>query len=94
LRCTGVDLLAYLDAHLKPESTALADALRATQTPRAATPTGTNAICLVWNHRVVDSRTLLWLTGGTCGFSTFLGFSPEASAGVGVLANTRTLPPT
>jgi CubicO group peptidase (beta-lactamase class C family) len=90
LRCTGVELLAYLEAHLKPESTALADALRATHTPRAATPTGTNAICLVWNHRVVDSRTLLWHTGGTRGFSTFLGFSPEAGAGVGVLANSRT----
>jgi CubicO group peptidase (beta-lactamase class C family) len=90
LRCTGVDLLAYLDAHLKPESTALADALRATQTPRAVTPTGTNAICLVWNHRVVDFRTLLWHTGGTRGFSSFLGFSPEAGAGVGVLANSRT----
>lgn len=90
LRCTGVELLAYLDAHLKPESTALADALRATHTPRALTPTGMNAICLVWNHRVVDSRTLLWHTGGTRGFSTFLGFSPEAGAGVGVLANSRT----
>jgi CubicO group peptidase (beta-lactamase class C family) len=90
LRCTGADLLAYLDAHLKPESTALADALVVTHTPRAVTPTGKNAICLVWNHRVVESRTLLWHTGGTRGFSTFLGFSPEAGTGVGVLANSRT----
>jgi D-alanyl-D-alanine-carboxypeptidase/D-alanyl-D-alanine-endopeptidase len=53
------------------------------------TPTGKNAICLVWNYRVVDSRTLLWHTGGTGGFTAFLGFSPEAGAGVAVLANTR-----
>lgn len=89
LHSTGMDLLGYLQAHLHPESTALADALTATHIPRAVTPTGKNAICLVWNHRVVDSRTLLWHTGGTGGFSAFLGFSPQASAGVAVLANTR-----
>lgn len=88
LHSTGIDPLAYLNAHLHPESTALADALGATHIPRAVTPTGKNAICLVWNHRVVDSRTLLWHTGATGGFNAFLGFSPKASAGVGVLADT------
>jgi CubicO group peptidase (beta-lactamase class C family) len=77
LHSTGIDLLAYLQAHLHPESTALADALSATHIPRAVTPTGKNAICLVWNHRVVDSRTLLWHTGG---FSAFLGFSRRSQA--------------
>ncbi|HEY3691862.1 MAG TPA: hypothetical protein VGL46_16470 [Pseudonocardiaceae bacterium] len=41
----------------------------------------------------MTSAPLLWLTGGTRGFSAFLGFGPEGSAGVGVLANTRTLAP-
>jgi CubicO group peptidase (beta-lactamase class C family) len=87
LRSTGADLLAYLQAHLHPQSTRLAGALLATQKPRR--PTGKNMMCLVWNHRVIQERTLLWHTGGTGGFTTFVGFCPETSVGIAVLANTK-----
>lgn len=87
LHSTGADLLAYLHAHLHPQSTPLADALIATHRPRC--PSGENKMCLIWNHRVTHQRTLLWHTGGTGGFTTFMGFSPDAGVGVGILANTK-----
>ena len=88
LHTTGKDLMAYLQAHLHPESSPLAEALAATHAPRC--PNGKNAICLIWNHRIIDERALLWHTGGTGGFSAFMGFSPDTVGGVGLLTNTKT----
>nr|WP_184080152.1 serine hydrolase domain-containing protein [Nocardiopsis mwathae] len=93
VRSTAVDLLGYLRAHLRPEMSdaPLAAALRATRIPRRsmagrAGAAGTS-VSLVWNHRVVGGQTLLWHTGGTGGFTAFVGFSPTANAAVAVLAN-------
>lgn len=87
LYSSGGDLLRYLHAHLDPAATPLAAALNATHQPRRSVPHSPNRIGLVWTHRVVDGRTLLWHTGGTGGFTCYVGFSPEAGAGVAVLAN-------
>ncbi|ASU86276.1 hypothetical protein CDO52_17205 [Nocardiopsis gilva YIM 90087] len=93
VRSTAADLLIYLRAHLRPEmiKPPLADALRAARVPRRlmagrAGAAGTS-ISLVWNHRVIGGQTLLWHTGGTGGFTAFVGFSPTADAAVAVLAN-------
>ncbi|CAM3665404.1 hypothetical protein GCM10009799_38190 [Nocardiopsis rhodophaea] len=92
-RSTANDLLIYLRAHLRPEmiKPPLADALRAVRVPHRpmagrAGAAGTS-MCLVWNHRVIGEQTLLWHTGGTGGFTAFIGFSPSADAAVAVLAN-------
>ncbi|HEY3893903.1 MAG TPA: serine hydrolase domain-containing protein [Pseudonocardiaceae bacterium] len=86
LRSCGSDLLRYLQAHLHPALTPLADAVRATQLPRVAAK-GKDRICLVWNHRGSRYGNLLFHSGGTRGFTTFLGFCPQAGIGIVALVN-------
>jgi CubicO group peptidase (beta-lactamase class C family) len=87
LRSSGTDLLRYVKAHLHPESTTLAAALRASQVPRVATGNGKDRICLVWNHRSSRYGDLLFHSGGTRGFTAFAGFCPQAGTGVAALVN-------
>ncbi|MGH3601716.1 MAG: serine hydrolase domain-containing protein, partial [Pseudonocardiaceae bacterium] len=87
LRSSGTDVLHYLRAHLHPEGTPLADALRATQVPRVAAQ-GKDRRCLAWNHRRSRYGDLLFHSGGTRGFTTFLGFCPQAGIGLAALVNT------
>ncbi|MDH6143862.1 MULTISPECIES: serine hydrolase domain-containing protein [Kitasatospora] len=85
---SGPDLLRFLQAQLRPESVPeLTAALMASQQERARPEHGANQVALVWNRRETDGRTLLWHTGGTRGFTAYLGFSPDARAGALVLAN-------
>ncbi|GAA3723765.1 serine hydrolase domain-containing protein [Salinactinospora qingdaonensis] len=91
LRASAADLLSYLRAQVRPEEAGwpLAEAVLATHVPRysmAASAEGP-AMALAWGHRVTRGHTLLWHTGGTGGFTAFVGFSPTAQAGVAVLAN-------
>jgi CubicO group peptidase (beta-lactamase class C family) len=87
LRSSATDLLRYLKAHLHPEATPLTAALRATQVPRVAAK-GKDRVCLVWNHRRSRYGDVLFHSGGTRGFTAFLGFCPQASTGVAALVNT------
>ncbi|MGH3853484.1 MAG: serine hydrolase domain-containing protein [Pseudonocardiaceae bacterium] len=87
LRSSGTDLLRYLQAHIHPETTPLRLALRATQVPRV-TAKGKDRICLVWNHRRSRHGDVLFHSGGTRGFTAFLGFCPQAHTGVAALVNT------
>lgn len=87
LRSSATDLLRYLHAHLHPEATPLAAALRATQVPRVAAK-GKDRICLVWNHRSSRHGDVLFHSGATRGFTAFLGFCPQAGTGVAALVNT------
>ncbi|MFD8781482.1 serine hydrolase domain-containing protein [Kitasatospora sp. NPDC059599] len=102
VRSTGADLLRYLRAHLdapRPGSScrgsgggggggALGAALADVQRARLRLPHSTDELCLVWNRRRSGGRDLYFHTGGTRGFTTFVGFSPETAAAVAVLANT------
>ncbi|WP_053170908.1 serine hydrolase domain-containing protein [Streptomyces sp. SBT349] len=87
LYSTGDDLLRFLLAQLHPDTTPLADAIRASQLPRVRYRRSDNDVCLVWNHRVVDTHPLFWHTGGTGGFTAYIGFAPSLGAGAAVLAN-------
>jgi CubicO group peptidase (beta-lactamase class C family) len=87
LRSSATDLLRYLKAHLHPEATPLTAALRATQVPRVAAK-GKDRVCLVWNHRRSRYGDVLFHSGGTRGFTAFLGFCPQAGTGVAALINT------
>lgn len=86
LRSNATDLICYLDAHLDPQTTPLADALHAVQVPR--TPVrGRDSVCLVWNHRTFRRYQLLFHSGATRGFTAFLGFCPQANSSVVALTN-------
>ncbi len=87
LRSSAADLLLYLQAHLRPETTPLAAALQATQVPRVAAK-GKDRICLVWNHRRSRYGEVLFHSGATRGFTAFIGFCPQAHTAVAALANT------
>lgn len=88
LRSTAHDLQRYLQAHLTPDATTLPDALRAVQRPRATKPGGRDQLGLVWNLRSFDTYELLFHSGATRGFTTFIGFSPQAGMALAALANT------
>ncbi|MFR9721835.1 serine hydrolase domain-containing protein [Streptomyces sp. MS19] len=84
---TADDMLRYLQAHLRPHQTPIPTALTATHQPYHPYPRSPNATCMAWTHRATQDRTLLWHSGGTGGFTAFIGFSPEAQAGAVLLAN-------
>ncbi|MEV7771165.1 serine hydrolase domain-containing protein [Kitasatospora sp. NPDC086791] len=98
VRSSGADLLRYLQAHLDAphldaphlggRGGALREALTEVQRARLRLPHSTDELCLVWNRRRSGGRELYFHTGGTRGFTAFVGFAPETAAAVAVLANT------
>ncbi|MEU1282879.1 serine hydrolase domain-containing protein [Kitasatospora sp. NPDC005856] len=66
----------------------LGAALRDVQRLRLRLPHSTDRIGLVWMHRRSGGRDLYFHSGGTRGFTAFVGFSPEGSAAVAAVANT------
>jgi D-alanyl-D-alanine-carboxypeptidase/D-alanyl-D-alanine-endopeptidase len=87
LRSSPRDLMCYLHAQLNPDATPLAVPLRAVQQPRMVIE-GRRSICLVWNHRRFRFGDVHFHSGGTAGFTTFIGFSPTTATGVLALTNT------
>ncbi|MEU3460914.1 serine hydrolase domain-containing protein [Streptomyces sp. NPDC006733] len=92
-RSSGRDLLRLLDALIDPTAAAdpslragLADAVR----PRLVLPRDTRRLGLVWNIQPRPGHDLFHHSGGTRGFLSFAGFSPQA--GVGLVALTNTAP--
>ncbi|MBH5335369.1 beta-lactamase family protein [Streptomyces pactum] len=93
IRATAEDLLRYLEALLAPEDTgapaplraALADVAR----PRLVLPrSGGDRMCLVWNARARPGHDLVFHSGGTRGFVSFVGFSPQRAVAYAAVANT------
>ncbi|MFJ9690977.1 serine hydrolase domain-containing protein [Kitasatospora sp. NPDC101183] len=88
VRAGGADLLRYLQAHLRPGDGELGAALREVQRPRLRLPRSGDQLGLVWQHRHAGGRELWFHTGGTRGFTAFVGFSPPTGTAVAALANT------
>ncbi|MFI6152666.1 serine hydrolase domain-containing protein [Kitasatospora sp. NPDC051170] len=88
VRAGAADLLHYLQAHLQPGDGRLAAALREVQRPRLRLPRSGDQLGLIWQHRHSGGRELWFHTGGTRGFTAFLGFSPPTGTAVAALANT------
>ncbi|MFJ7911819.1 serine hydrolase domain-containing protein [Kitasatospora sp. NPDC096204] len=63
-------------------------ALRDVQRLRLRLPHSTDRIGLVWMHRRSGDRDLYFHSGGTRGFTAFVGFSPDGRAAVAAVANT------
>ncbi|WP_051825359.1 serine hydrolase domain-containing protein [Kitasatospora aureofaciens] len=92
VRSSGADLLRYLRAHAVGTGGELGAALRNVQRLRLRLPHSTDRLGLVWMHRRSGGRDLYFHSGGTRGFTSFAGFSPEGPTAVAVLANTAPAP--
>ncbi|MFH8796529.1 serine hydrolase domain-containing protein [Streptomyces sp. NPDC017941] len=94
-RSSARDLLTTLDALLDPAAVppgvprTLRTALADVTAPRIALPRTGDRIALVWNIRPLPGRDLYHHSGGTRGFTTFAGFSPQTDVAVAALANTH-----
>jgi len=88
LRSTADDQLTFLDAMLRPEKCRLTDAAADMLAVRRPTEILGIESGLGW---LIDGRNgddLVWHSGATAGYSSFVGFSREEAAGVVVLSNT------
>ncbi|MFE9662988.1 serine hydrolase [Streptomyces sp. NPDC005955] len=96
LRSSARDLLTTLTALLDPAASAAPPSLRAAladvQRPRLVLPRTDNRLCLVWNLRPRQGRPLLHHSGGTRGFTAFVGFLPRSGTALAALANTAPTP--
>ncbi|MFD8597904.1 serine hydrolase domain-containing protein [Kitasatospora sp. NPDC059646] len=90
VRSSGRDLLRYLSLHLDPAGAptpGLAEALRDVQRPRLVKPRSTDRLCLVWNLRPLPDGDVLFHSGGTRGFTAFVGFCPRRGTALAALTN-------
>ncbi|MER5862914.1 serine hydrolase domain-containing protein [Kitasatospora sp. NPDC002040] len=88
VRSSGADLTHYLRAHAEGRNGRLGAALAEVQRLRLRLPGSTDRLGLVWMHRHSGDRDLYFHTGGTRGFTSFVGFSPQGPTTVAALANT------
>jgi serine-type D-Ala-D-Ala carboxypeptidase/endopeptidase len=86
-------MLTYLLAHLRPERSALTNALGEVQAPRVQIKRGRAAIGLAWLIMTRGGQSVVWHNGGTGGFGSFVGFNPRAEVGLVALANARVAGP-
>jgi serine-type D-Ala-D-Ala carboxypeptidase/endopeptidase len=87
LRSTATDLLRYLRAQLEPERTPLAEAIRLTH--QLWEPQRRMTIGLGWIRTKASGGAMWWHNGGTGGYHSFAGFSPEQGRAAVVLVNDR-----
>ncbi|WP_020673527.1 serine hydrolase domain-containing protein [Amycolatopsis nigrescens] len=88
---TVADLLRYLRAHLGGAPGELAPALALATQPQF-TVDGNTRIGLAWVRQRLEStgHEVVWHNGGTGGFRSFAGYSPETGIGVAALTNSDT----
>ena len=85
LRSTAADVLRYLRAQLEPDRTPLAEAIRLTR--QLWEPERRMTIGLGWVRTKLPGGDLWWHNGGTGGFRSFAGFSPDRGEASVVLVN-------
>ena len=86
LRSTANDMLTFLAANLGYVKTPLALAMAAQLSVRRPGGRGME-IAYNWFVFTKNGKSIVWHNGGTGGFRSFIGFDPDARAGVVVLAN-------
>jgi serine-type D-Ala-D-Ala carboxypeptidase/endopeptidase len=84
IRSSANDMLRYLKANMGIDQSPLVAAMKLAQQPRSKTAT-TNRIGLAW---MTTEKGIVWHTGGTGGYRSFLGFAADGRRGVVILANT------
>lgn len=87
LRSTAADMIRFVEANLRPDSTALEQAIRLTHQGRFDTGTSGVSVALGWHVTNRHGVEVLWHNGGTGGYHSFCGFEPATGKGIVVLAN-------
>ncbi len=89
IRSTANDMLRYLKANMGIDPSPLADAMKLAQQPRSDMGSGGTAksmrIGLAW---MTSGKGIVWHSGGTGGYRSFVGFTVDGRRGVVVLTNT------
>lgn len=87
LRSTAEDMLKFLAANLRPPETKLGRAIRESQIVRKQLDPH-KGVALGWHVRSIGrDQKILFHTGQTPGFVTWIGFNPDEGVGLVLLAN-------
>jgi serine-type D-Ala-D-Ala carboxypeptidase/endopeptidase len=84
IRSTANDMLRYLKANMGIDQLPLVAAMKLAQLPRSDTDKATR-IGLAW---MTTDKGIVWHSGSTYGYRSFLGFTADGRRGVVILANT------
>jgi serine-type D-Ala-D-Ala carboxypeptidase/endopeptidase len=84
IRSTANDMLRFLRANMGIDQSPLVAAMTLAQQPRSETATS-NRVGLAW---MTTEKGIVWHTGGTGGYRSFLGFTADRRRGVVIFANT------
>ncbi|MEV6170704.1 serine hydrolase domain-containing protein [Streptomyces sp. NPDC051954] len=90
VRATPHDLLTFLEAHLDPAGSPLADALRAVRTPVLRRGLGHRHVhTMAWFRHPTDDGPMYFHSGATLGQQAFLGFRPDTGTALVALCTRR-----
>ena len=87
LRSTVNDMLTFLEANMGLRESALRPAMEFAHAPRLSDPALGMDLGLGWVIATEGDRRFVWHNGATGGYASFIGFDPQALAGVVVLSN-------
>ncbi len=91
LRSTVNDMLTFVEANMGLRESALRPAMEFAQAPQLPDPALGMDLGLGWIIAAEGGRRFVWHNGATGGYSSFVGFDPEAREGVIVLSNSANL---
>ena len=88
LRSNAEDMLRFLAANMGPPASSLARSMRVTHEIQKQIDSR-GGIGLAWRVERVGDGTMVFHTGGTAGFQSFIGFDPDKGVGAVVLTNSN-----
>lgn len=91
LKTTSDDFLTFLRANLSPDMSPIGNLLRESHQIQFDCEENNLKMCLGWHCFDQNQVQFIWHNGGTYGFSSFMGFSPEKRFGFFILANSFSL---
>ena len=91
LRSTVNDLLTFIEANMGVRESPLGPAMELAHSPQVPDPALGMDLGLGWIIAAEGDRRFVWHNGATGGYSSFVGFDPEAREGVVVLSNSANL---
>ena len=91
LRSTVNDMLTFVEANMGLRESPLRAAMEFAHAPQLPDPALGMDLGLGWIIAAEGDRRFVWHNGATGGYSSFVGFDPEAREGVVVLSNSANL---